>query len=129
MDHGQVRWFKSSYSGGSGTECVEVADLASVIGVRDSKRPRKARLMVQRSAWTEFVRSLRSSECQGLAEHAWPRGTSATVDTPTRLGDHALGLRSEHSGRIRDGLPGACCVPLCAASHHRAPRHGHHVRS
>ncbi|MFD0627071.1 DUF397 domain-containing protein [Streptomyces sanglieri] len=40
MDHEQAHWFKSSYSGGSGTECVEVADLASVIGVRDSKQPR-----------------------------------------------------------------------------------------
>ncbi|WP_406252451.1 DUF397 domain-containing protein [Streptomyces atratus] len=70
MDHGQARWFKSSYSGGSGTECVEVADLVSVIGVRDSKQPREARLTVQRSAWTEFVRSLRSSACWGLAEHS-----------------------------------------------------------
>ncbi|MET9659326.1 DUF397 domain-containing protein [Streptomyces sp. NPDC006510] len=61
MDHEQAHWFKSSYSGGSGTECVEVADLASVIGVRDSKQPRGARLTVQRSAWTEFVRGLRSS--------------------------------------------------------------------
>ncbi|MGW1412395.1 DUF397 domain-containing protein [Streptomyces sp. NPDC002403] len=70
MDQGQARWFKSSYSGGSGTECVEVADLASVIGVRDSKRPREARLMVQRGAWAEFVRSLRNSECRVLTEHA-----------------------------------------------------------
>ncbi|MEV5197580.1 DUF397 domain-containing protein [Streptomyces sp. NPDC053720] len=70
MDHGQARWFKSSYSGGSGTECVEVADLASVIGVRDSKRPLEAGLTVQRSAWTEFVRSLQSPAYQGLAEHS-----------------------------------------------------------
>ncbi|MFF1644653.1 DUF397 domain-containing protein [Streptomyces sp. NPDC058240] len=70
MDHGQAHWFKSSYSGGSGTECVEVADLASVIGVRDSKRPQRAQLTVQRSAWTEFVRSLRSSAGRQLAEHS-----------------------------------------------------------
>ncbi|MEU0627789.1 DUF397 domain-containing protein [Streptomyces sp. NPDC005989] len=70
MDREQAHWFKSSYSGGSGTECVEVADLASVVGVRDSKRPRGVRLAVQRSAWTEFVQSLRSSALRELSEHS-----------------------------------------------------------
>lgn len=69
MDREQAHWFKSSYSGGSGTECVEVADLDSVIGVRDSKRPRGVQLTVQRRTWTEFVRSLRRSAHQEISEH------------------------------------------------------------
>lgn len=30
-------WRKSSQSGGEGNECVEVADLRTTVGVRDSK--------------------------------------------------------------------------------------------
>jgi len=62
MDHERAHWFKSSYSGGSGTECVEVADLARTIGIRDSKRPEGPRVAVRRSAWTEFVRVLQQPE-------------------------------------------------------------------
>lgn len=54
-----VHWFKSSYSGGSGTECVEVADLVTAIGVRDSQRPEGPRVAVRRSTWADFVRGLR----------------------------------------------------------------------
>ncbi|MER6504259.1 DUF397 domain-containing protein [Streptomyces sp. NPDC001455] len=62
MDHERAHWFKSSYSGGSGTECVEVADLAGVIGVRDSKRPEEPRVTVRRSTWAEFLRVLQQPE-------------------------------------------------------------------
>ncbi|MFF9651439.1 DUF397 domain-containing protein [Streptomyces sp. NPDC014622] len=62
MDHGRAHWFKSSYSGGSGTECVEVTDLAGVIGVRDSKRPEGPRVTVRRNTWTEFLRVLQQPE-------------------------------------------------------------------
>lgn len=37
-----VQWRKCSQSDHSGGECVEVADLAPVIGVRDSKDPAHA---------------------------------------------------------------------------------------
>jgi hypothetical protein len=70
MDHERAHWFKSSYSGGSGTECIEVADLVSVIAVRDSKRPQGPRLAVQRSTWTEFVRSLRQPASPGHTGHS-----------------------------------------------------------
>ncbi|QNE77105.1 DUF397 domain-containing protein [Streptomyces finlayi] len=58
MDSERV-WFKSSYSGGSGTECVEVANLHAVVGVRDSKRPEGASISVRVAAWAEFVSALR----------------------------------------------------------------------
>lgn len=40
-EHGTVKWFKSSYSGGEGNECVEVASGGSWVGVRDTKVPRQ----------------------------------------------------------------------------------------
>ncbi|MFH8373879.1 DUF397 domain-containing protein [Streptomyces cyaneofuscatus] len=58
MDHGIGQWFKSSYSGGSGTECVEVADLAATVGVRDSTRPHGPHISVGRAAWARFVASV-----------------------------------------------------------------------
>ncbi|MCX4731874.1 DUF397 domain-containing protein [Streptomyces sp. NPDC051658] len=56
-----LQWRKSSHSGGSGTECVEVADLRSAVGVRDSKLPRGPHISVHHSAWARFVASLRTS--------------------------------------------------------------------
>ncbi|MEU1281989.1 DUF397 domain-containing protein [Streptomyces sp. NPDC005805] len=52
-DH--LHWFKSSYSNGSGGECVETARWASAILVRDSKLPKAGRLMFSSSAWGVFV--------------------------------------------------------------------------
>ncbi|MGW1691238.1 DUF397 domain-containing protein [Streptomyces sp. NPDC002399] len=43
----------------SGTECVEVADLQSTVGVRDSKQPRGPRIAVRHNAWARFVAFLR----------------------------------------------------------------------
>ncbi|WP_327367622.1 DUF397 domain-containing protein [Streptomyces sp. NBC_01217] len=53
------QWRKSSYSNGTGGECVEVADLQSAVGVRDSKRPGGLHIAVCHSAWEQFVTSLR----------------------------------------------------------------------
>ncbi|GGS50832.1 DUF397 domain-containing protein [Streptomyces parvus] len=55
MVHRVGQWFKSSYSGGSGTECVEVADLFATVGVRDSTRPEGPRIAVGHAAWAGFV--------------------------------------------------------------------------
>lgn len=50
----ELRWFKSSYSGGSGTECVEYAPAAKDIKIRDSKRP-EFNVRVGRDAWQVFI--------------------------------------------------------------------------
>lgn len=55
----QVEWRKSFYSGGSGTECVETADLASCTAVRDSKDPSGRRLAFSIPVWMRFVAALR----------------------------------------------------------------------
>ncbi|MFF1710739.1 DUF397 domain-containing protein [Streptomyces sp. NPDC058268] len=55
-----LHWFKSSYSGGSGTECVEVAVSEHKILVRDSKRTTQDRLAVEPNTWAGFVASIRA---------------------------------------------------------------------
>ncbi|MFI9036031.1 DUF397 domain-containing protein [Streptomyces sp. NPDC053726] len=55
-----ARWRKSSYSNGAGGECVEVADLQSTVGVRDSKQPRGPHIAVRHNTWARFVASLRT---------------------------------------------------------------------
>ncbi|MDG4783572.1 DUF397 domain-containing protein [Micromonospora sp. WMMD961] len=49
-------WRKSTRSGGSGGNCVEVADnLPGVVGVRDSKDPTGAALAFAPATWAAFV--------------------------------------------------------------------------
>ncbi|MGW2522907.1 DUF397 domain-containing protein [Streptomyces sp. NPDC001617] len=48
-------WCKSSYSTGSGGECVEVAAWAGALHVRDSKDKAGPELSIAPSTWTEFV--------------------------------------------------------------------------
>lgn len=55
-------WFKSSYSGGNETECVEAAFTAAGASVRDSKRPGKNQFHVSTRAWKDFIISVREGE-------------------------------------------------------------------
>ncbi|MGW0879523.1 DUF397 domain-containing protein [Streptomyces sp. NPDC002671] len=55
-----LRWFKSSYSGGSGTECVECARSGESTLVRDSKHPDGPSLSVRGQAWMSFLGALSS---------------------------------------------------------------------
>lgn len=52
-------WFKSSYSNGSGGECVEAAFLGADTAVRDSKRPHDPHLTFTAPTWNAFVSALR----------------------------------------------------------------------
>jgi hypothetical protein len=49
-------WFKSSYSGAEGGECVEVATSTGVVHIRDSKTIAGPVIRVSPKAWTGFVR-------------------------------------------------------------------------
>ncbi|MDQ0831198.1 MULTISPECIES: DUF397 domain-containing protein [Streptomyces] len=51
-------WFKSSYSGGSGTECVECVQREDGTLVRDSKQESGPLIAVQHRAWLAFLRAL-----------------------------------------------------------------------
>ncbi|MFE6619411.1 DUF397 domain-containing protein [Streptomyces sp. NPDC057740] len=50
-------WFKSSYSGNDGPDCVEVAiaPVNPTVHVRDSKDRTGAQLAVSDAAWSAFV--------------------------------------------------------------------------
>ena len=49
-------WRKSSYSGGNGGQCVEVAlSLPGLVAVRDSNRRDGSVLAVDSRQWTRFV--------------------------------------------------------------------------
>ncbi|GAA3877539.1 DUF397 domain-containing protein [Streptomyces lacrimifluminis] len=50
-------WFKSSYSGGNATECVEASFVASGVLIRDSKRAESPHLTITEEAWILFVAS------------------------------------------------------------------------
>ncbi|MEU2982420.1 DUF397 domain-containing protein [Streptomyces hirsutus] len=55
MSTTELAWFKSSYSGGGGGNCVEVAVRAEAVHVRDSKDTRRPVLAVSRRAWSAFT--------------------------------------------------------------------------
>lgn len=49
-------WFKSSYSGNEGGECLEAATTPDTIHIRDSKAPARAQLAFSAPGWAAFVR-------------------------------------------------------------------------
>ncbi|MFI2409327.1 DUF397 domain-containing protein [Streptomyces sp. NPDC018947] len=51
----QLRWFKSSYSGGEGDNCVEVAVRPEAVHIRDSKDKSIRPLVVTPKAWAAFA--------------------------------------------------------------------------
>lgn len=55
-----ANWFTSSYSNGSGGNCVEGARLADgVMAVRDSKNPQGPALLFPANAWRAFTKEHR----------------------------------------------------------------------
>ncbi|MFE9244405.1 DUF397 domain-containing protein [Nocardiopsis sp. NPDC006938] len=53
-------WHKSSYSNGTGGNCVEVADVPGGTVVRDSKYPEHGYLPFSVPEWVALLRSTRS---------------------------------------------------------------------
>ncbi|MFD6322751.1 DUF397 domain-containing protein [Streptomyces sp. NPDC058442] len=56
-----LAWFKSSYSGAEGGDCVEVAAATAAVHVRDSKATAGPFLTVSHGAWAGFVGSALSA--------------------------------------------------------------------
>lgn len=48
-------WRKSSYSGGTTANCVEVGNAPGMVLVRDSKSPQIPALCFDRAAWSKFL--------------------------------------------------------------------------
>ncbi|WP_330454707.1 MULTISPECIES: DUF397 domain-containing protein [unclassified Streptomyces] len=51
----ELTWFKSSYSGAEGGQCLEFAAAPVRVYIRDSKQASGPVLTVGTSAWTGFV--------------------------------------------------------------------------
>ncbi|MFI1331320.1 DUF397 domain-containing protein [Streptomyces sp. NPDC020845] len=64
----EATWFKSSYSGQEPSACVEIADLTTAVGVRDSKDKTRPALLIPPAAWAEFVSGVRTGRIGGPAE-------------------------------------------------------------
>jgi hypothetical protein len=51
----ELDWFKSSYSGTGGDNCIEVAPCADAVFVRDSKDAQVGQLVLSPTAWSAFA--------------------------------------------------------------------------
>lgn len=51
----ELTWTKSSYSGSSGDNCVEIATSPSAVHIRDSKDRQGPRLTIPADAWNAFL--------------------------------------------------------------------------
>lgn len=51
----ELAWFKSSYSGAEGGDCVEVANATGAVHIRDSKVVAGPVLTVSPHTWAGFV--------------------------------------------------------------------------
>ncbi|WP_079064470.1 DUF397 domain-containing protein [Streptomyces sp. NRRL F-4489] len=59
-DFSSVSWRKSSYSNGTGGNCVEVSDgLPGIVPVRDSKDPSGPALVFSAAGWSSFVAAVK----------------------------------------------------------------------
>ncbi|MFI0815414.1 DUF397 domain-containing protein [Streptomyces sp. NPDC021098] len=56
MSTSELAWFKSSYSGTQGDDCVEVAVTEQAVHVRDSKDVSRPHFAVTPDIWARFVR-------------------------------------------------------------------------
>lgn len=60
LDLRQVRWRKSSRSAAGPHNCVEVAEMADMVAVRDSKDPGGPVLVFGSAMWGAFMAEARS---------------------------------------------------------------------
>jgi hypothetical protein len=54
-----IIWRRSSRSGETGDNCVEVASVGGGIAVRDSKDPAQGHLIFDAAAWSAFTQDLK----------------------------------------------------------------------
>jgi hypothetical protein len=60
VDLSRTRWRKSSFSGGGGSNCVEVADAGQAIVVRDSKDALGPVLVFGQHEWRQFATKMKA---------------------------------------------------------------------
>ncbi|MCX2969040.1 MULTISPECIES: DUF397 domain-containing protein [Streptomyces] len=57
----ELTWFKSSYSGSSGDNCVEIAIGTEAVHIRDSKDTQRGSLTLPPDAWAAFTARMRGA--------------------------------------------------------------------
>jgi hypothetical protein len=57
-DLDQADWRRSTRSGNTGGSCVEVAEVAGMVAVRDSKDPSGPAYLFGRQQWATFVQAV-----------------------------------------------------------------------
>jgi hypothetical protein len=62
VDDHELRWFTSSFSGGNGEGCVEVAFGPDGVVVRDTKDRARAAHRYTATEWTAFLTGVRAGE-------------------------------------------------------------------
>ncbi|MFJ3143447.1 DUF397 domain-containing protein [Streptomyces halstedii] len=55
MNTNKLVWCKSTYSGSSGDDCVEVATAPGTVHVRDSKIEQSPELALSSASWSHFL--------------------------------------------------------------------------
>jgi hypothetical protein len=60
--HFVTTWRKSTYSGGNGSDCVEVGDSGPAVMVRDTKDRAGAALTFGPDAWLRFAAAIKSTD-------------------------------------------------------------------
>jgi hypothetical protein len=68
----ELRWFTSSFSGGNGAACVEVAFLPAGVAVRDTKDRALAPHRYPAESWAEFLAGVRAGEFATLRYRSRP---------------------------------------------------------
>ena len=87
VDPDGATWRKSTYSNGTGGNCVEVADLPDGRAVRDSKHPEGPVLVFTRDAWRAFLQGIESREVSAALSPASGRHCrEVRAMTPHSLG-------------------------------------------
>jgi hypothetical protein len=62
VDDDELRWFTSSFSGGNGANCVELAFLHAAVAVRDTKDRALPPHRYPAAQWTAFLAGVRAGE-------------------------------------------------------------------
>ncbi|GAB7033677.1 DUF397 domain-containing protein [Streptomyces sp. NPDC021749] len=66
VDLTDAEWFKSSYSGGDGGQCIEFSRTLTqphgLVPVRDSKDPNGPALIFPASNWTTFISAIKQGQ-------------------------------------------------------------------
>ncbi|OLS99636.1 DUF397 domain-containing protein [Pseudonocardia sp. CNS-004] len=66
MGDDELRWFTSSFSGGNGDACVEVAFLPGAVAVRDTKDRAVPAHVHSAAQWAQFLAGVRAGEFDRL---------------------------------------------------------------